>query len=135
MEGLGETNPGSLGLYAMKLHSWDQVELEELSKTASRRVVHSERMTTARIRLKKGGVVPRHSHENEQISHVLEGSVLFQFDDREVTARAGDLVEIPSNEPHSVVALEDSLAMDVFQPVRQDWLQGDDSYLRNPSGP
>ena len=119
----------------MKLHSWDKVELEVLSATASRRVVHSDRMTTARIHLKKGGIVPRHSHENEQISHVLEGSLRFQFDDREVTATAGDLVEIPSNEPHSVVALEDSVAMDVFQPVRQDWLQGDDSYLRNPSGP
>ncbi len=118
----------------MKLHSWDKVELERLSETASRRVVHSERMTTARIRLKQGGVVPRHSHENEQVSHVLEGALLFQFDDREVTARAGDLVEIASSEPHRVVALEDSVAMDVFQPVRQDWIEGDDSYLRNPSG-
>lgn len=118
----------------MKLHSWDQVPLEELNESATRRVVHSDRMTTARIALKKGAVVPRHSHENEQISHVLEGSVLFQFDDHEVTARAGDLVQIASGEPHRVEALEDSLAMDVFQPVRQDWISGDDSYLRNPSG-
>ena len=118
----------------MKLHSWEKVELEQLSDTATRRVIHSERMTTAQIRLSKGSVVPRHSHENEQISHVLKGSLLFQFDDREVTAYAGNLVEIASHEPHRVVALEDSVAMDVFQPVRQDWLQGDDSYLRNPSG-
>ena len=118
----------------MKLHSWSQVESEDLSASVARRVIHSERMTTARIRLKKGAVVPRHSHENEQISHVLEGSVLFQFDDREITARAGDLVEIASHEPHRVEALEDSLAMDVFQPARQDWIQGDDGYLRNPSG-
>ena len=120
--------------FAMKLHSWSQVASEDLSATVTRRVIHSERMTTARIQLKKGAVVPRHSHENEQISHVLEGSVLFQFDDREITARAGDLVEIASHEPHRVEALEDSLAMDVFQPVRQDWIQGDDGYLRNPSG-
>lgn len=118
----------------MKLHSWDQVALEELNESATRRVIHSDRMTTARIALKKGAVVPRHSHENEQISHVLEGSLLFQFDDREITARAGDLVQIASGEPHRVEALEDSLAMDVFQPVRQDWITGDDSYLRNPSG-
>lgn len=117
----------------MKLHSWDKIELEELSATAARRVVHSERMTTARILLKKGGVVPRHSHENEQISHILEGRLLFQFDDREITAEAGDLVEIASHEPHRVEALEDSVAMDVFQPVRQDWIQGDDGYLRNPT--
>lgn len=118
----------------MKLHSWNEVELEKLSEAASRRVVHSGRMTTARIALKKGAVVPRHSHENEQISHVLQGALLFQFDDCEVTAREGDLVEIASHEAHRVEALEDSLAMDVFQPVRQDWIQGDDSYLRNPSG-
>lgn len=118
----------------MKLHSWETVQLEELSDTATRRVIHSERMTTAKICLRKGSIVPRHSHENEQISHVLEGSVLFQFDDREVTAGAGDLVEIASHEPHRVVALEDSVAIDVFQPVRQDWLRGDDSYLRNPTG-
>ncbi len=74
----------------------------------------------------------RHSHENEQISHVLEGSLLFQFDDGEITARVGDLVEIASNEPHRVVALEDSVAMDVFQPVRQDWIRGEDGYLREP---
>ena len=127
-------NPVPVVALAMKLHSWGKVELERLSETASRRVVHSERMTTARIRLKKGGVVPRHSHENEQISHVLEGALQFQFDDRDVTARAGDLVEIASFEPHRVEALEDSVAMDVFQPVRQDWIEGDDSYLRNPSG-
>ena len=130
----GRGPEGSACRNAMKLHSWDSVALEHLSATASRKVIHSERMTTARILLKKGGVVPRHSHENEQISHVLEGSLLFQFDDREITAGAGDLVEIPSNEAHRVVALEDSVAMDVFQPVRADWVRGDDAYLREPSG-
>lgn len=118
----------------MKLHSWDGIPEERLSETASRRVIHSERMTTARIALRKGGVVPRHSHENEQVSHVLEGSLLFEFDGREITARAGDLVEIASGEPHRVVALEDSVAVDVFQPIREDWIRGDDSYLRKPPG-
>ena len=118
----------------MRLHSWDQVAIEELSETVARRVIHSERMTTARIHLRKGAVVPRHSHESEQISHILEGAVLFRFDDRTVTAKAGDLVEIASHEPHRVEALEDSLAMDVFQPVRQDWVRGDDGYLRSTRG-
>ena len=117
----------------MKLHSWDQIELEELSETTRRRVLHSERMTTARIYLKQGAVVPRHSHENEQISHVLTGRLLFQFDDQEITAGPGDMVEISSHVPHRVEALEDSLAMDIFQPVRQDWMRGEDSYLRTPT--
>ncbi len=119
----------------MKLHCWDRVELERLNEFASRRVIHSERMTTARIHLKKGAVVPRHSHENEQITHVLAGSLQFEFPGRELTVREGEVVEIPPHEPHRVVALEDSLAMDIFQPVREDWLRGDDAYLRNPSGP
>ena len=117
----------------MRLHSWKDVELEELSASASRRVIHSERMTTARIRLRKGAVVPRHSHENEQITHVLSGCVRFEFPGRVVTACQGQVVEIAPHEPHRVEALEDSLAMDVFQPVRQDWIDGDDAYLRNPS--
>jgi quercetin dioxygenase-like cupin family protein len=91
-------------------------------------------MTTARIYLGKGGVVPRHSHENEQISHVLEGRLLFEFDSASYEVAAGGIMEIPPNEPHSVTALEDSVAMDVFAPVRADWLSGDDAYLRNPSG-
>ena len=119
----------------MKLHSWDEVRMEALNESASRRVIHSERMTTARIYLKKGAVVPRHSHENEQLSHILSGSVRFEFPGRVLTASAGDVVEIPSHEPHRVEALEDSLAMDVFQPVREDWVRGDDAYLRNPSEP
>ena len=118
----------------MKLHSWDQVELEQLSETTGRRVVNSDRMTTARLYLKKGAVVARHSHEHEQLTHVLEGKLLFHFDNQDITAAVGDVVEISSHEPHCVEALEDSLAMDVFQPVRDDWLRGDDSYLRNPSG-
>lgn len=126
--------PGCAAAPPVKLHSWDQLELEDLSALAQRRVVHSELMTTARIYLKKGAVVARHSHANEQLSHILEGRLLFQFDDREVTASAGDVVEIAGHEPHRVEALEDSVAMDVFAPVRADWVQGDDSYLREPSG-
>jgi quercetin dioxygenase-like cupin family protein len=118
----------------MKIHRWDDVEHESMSEGIARRVIHSERMTTARIFVKKGGVVPRHSHDSEQMSHVLEGRLLFEFDDGSREAGPGEVVEIPSNEPHRVVALEDSVAMDVFAPVRGDWLSGDDAYLRNPSG-
>ena len=117
----------------MKVHSWDRSERENLGPLVVRRVIHSERMTTALFDLKKGAVVPRHSHDNEQMSHVHTGKALYQFDDREVTAGPGEVVEINSNEPHRVEALEDSCIMDVFQPVRADWLVGDDAYLRNQS--
>jgi len=117
----------------MQVHRWDSIDHEVMSPEIARRVVHTARMTTARIYIKKGGVVPRHSHDNEQISHVLEGRLLFELDDKSVEAGPGEIVEIGSNEPHKVTALEDSLAMDVFAPVREDWRTGDDAYLRNPA--
>jgi len=118
----------------MNVHRWDQIEREELGPGIARRVVHSGRMTTARIFLSKDAVVPRHSHDNEQMSHVLAGRLRFEFDDESHEVGAGEMMEIPSGAPHRVVALEDSVAMDVFAPVREDWVRGDDAYLRNPSG-
>ncbi len=118
----------------MKLHHWDKIEREQLGPLTARQVVHSDRLTIARIFLKKGAVVARHQHENEQVSYLLEGRLRFQFDGEEVIVSAGEMMQIDSQRPHLVEALEDSLALDIFQPVREDWLRGDDSYLRNPSG-
>lgn len=127
----------SLGLGGplfMKVHSWNHVEREPMTAGIARQVIHSGRMTTARIFMKEGAVVARHSHENEQMSHVLEGRLRFEFNDGDIVVEAGEVLEIPSNEPHRVVALEDSAAMDVFAPIRQDWISGDDAYLRTPPG-
>ena len=118
----------------MKAYHWDQVEHEQLSGEIARRVINADRLTVARIYLAKGGVVPRHSHENEQVSYLLEGRLRFVFDDREMTVEPGGVMQIASDEPHRVEALEDSVALDIFQPVRGDWLSGDDAYLRNPEG-
>ena len=118
----------------MKVHRWENVEREEMSPDIAREVIHATRTTTARIFMKKGAVVTRHSHDNEQISHVLEGRLRFEFDDRHVVAEAGAVIEIHPNEPHRVVALEDSVAMDTFAPIRQDWILGEDAYLRTPRG-
>ncbi len=118
----------------MKLHRWNEIERERLGPLTARQVIHSERMTFARIYLKKGAVVARHQHENEQVSYLLEGRLRFDFDTEEVIASAGEVLLIESQRPHLVEALEDSLALDIFQPVREDWLRGDDSYLRNTSG-
>jgi quercetin dioxygenase-like cupin family protein len=118
----------------MKVHSWNEIERESMTTGIERQVVHSQRTTTARIYMKKGAVVARHSHENEQMSHVLEGRLRFEFDGGDIVIGAGEILEIPSHEPHRVVALEDTAAMDVFTPVRQDWISGDDAYLRTPQG-
>jgi quercetin dioxygenase-like cupin family protein len=114
----------------MQLYHWNQVEKEQLSPLLARQVIHGERITVARIHLSKGVVVPEHSHENEQISVVERGRLRFHVAGQEVLAESGAVLRTPPHVPHSVEALEDSLATDIFSPVREDWLRGDDAYLR-----
>ncbi len=84
----------------------------------------------ARIELKKGAHVPRHQHFHEQMSHVVKGALKFVLEEGEVMVREGDVLAIPPNAPHEVFAVEDSVALDIFNPPRQDWIDGDDAYLR-----
>jgi quercetin dioxygenase-like cupin family protein len=112
---------------------WDRIPAERLKGTISRRLVTGERMMIAHVYFKKGDDVPRHLHENEQITYILEGALQFWFgehDERELTVRAGEVIVIPSNVPHRALALEDTLDVDIFSPPREDWLSGADTYLR-----
>jgi quercetin dioxygenase-like cupin family protein len=117
----------------MYLHKWGHITVEALKGGLSRQVLHCDSVTIARIRLDRGAVVPRHSHPNEQISTIEAGRLKFVFDDRELEAVPGEFVRIPSGVPHAVHALEDSVALDFFSPVREDWRRGEDAYLRDPS--
>ncbi len=101
-----------------------------MNPLVTRQYIVGTNMMLARIGLKKGAVVPRHHHFHEQISHVVEGALLFRMDGEEKTVRAGEILCIPPHLPHEVVALEDSVALDMFNPPRQDWISGDDAYLR-----
>ena len=114
-------------------YRWDDVRIEPLKGTISRRVISGERMMIAHVYLKKNDEVPRHSHENEQITYVVEGALHFWFGEdvaQELTVHAGEVIVIPSHLPHRALALEDTLDVDVFCPPRQDWLAGTDAYLR-----
>jgi quercetin dioxygenase-like cupin family protein len=116
-----------------KHYRWDDMTAEPLKGGLSRKLIASERMMIAHVYFKKGAEVPRHAHENEQITYVLEGALHFWLgadDGREVVVRAGDVLVIPSALPHRALALEDTLDVDVFNPPRQDWLDGSDMYLR-----
>jgi quercetin dioxygenase-like cupin family protein len=101
-----------------------------MNPLVTRQVIHSERMTISRLTLKKGAAVPRHQHENEQITMLESGRLKFIFDDEQRIIQAGEAMQIEPHRPHAVEALEDSVACDLFSPVRSDWLRGDDSYLR-----
>lgn len=112
---------------------WDDMPIEKVKEGLGRRLVTGERMMLAHIYLDKGSVVPLHSHDNEQLTYVLEGALHFwigEDESEEVVVRAGEVLHIPSRVPHKAVALEDTLDVDVFCPPRQDWLDGTDAYLR-----
>ena len=117
----------------VKLHKWKDVERESLTPLLDRQMIHGDRIMLSRIHLKKGSVVALHDHENEQLSYVLEGAIRFYYGHEElsqVDVKAGEVLFLPSNVPHSAEALEDSLSLDIFSPPRQDWLEGTDSYIR-----
>lgn len=117
-----------------KLHSWEDIRLEQLKPDLGRKMITGQNLMLTQIFLNKGCIVPRHSHHNEQVTYVLEGALKFllgENQDEEVIVRAGEVLVIPSNLPHSAEALEDTLDIDIFDPPREDWLDGTDSYLRD----
>lgn len=115
-------------------YHWKDVALESVTPTLDRKLITGERMMLAQVFLKKGCIVPRHQHENEQLTYVLEGGLrLWVGEDLQdvYDVMAGDVLFIPSNVPHKARALEDTLDVDVFSPPRQDWLDKTDAYLRS----
>ena len=104
--------------------------VEQVNPLLDRQLVSGERSMLARIILRKGCVVPLHSHDNEQITYILEGALRFLIQDREIIVSEGEVLVIPSQVPHSAEALEDTVDLDIFCPPRADWLDGTDLYLR-----
>ena len=114
-------------------YRWKEIEEEPLSDMLSRKLITADRMMLAHVYLKKGCIVPRHSHENEQITYILEGGLRFWIgadESKTIDVMAGEVLHIPSHVPHKAEALEDTLDVDVFSPPRQDWLDKTDDYLR-----
>lgn len=114
----------------MKLHQWEQIDREQMNALVARKVIHTENMTVARIFLKRGAKVPSHSHANEQVTLLESGSILFSVAGSDQVLLPGQVMQVPPGAPHHVEALEDSVALDLFVPRREDWIRGDDAYLR-----
>jgi quercetin dioxygenase-like cupin family protein len=117
-----------------KYTKWNDVEVESLNSLIGRQMVVGTNLMVARVLLKKGAIVPMHSHHNEQVTYVLEGVLRFSIDNQEITVSAGEVLCIPSHMPHAAVALEDTVDLDIFNPPRQDWIDKDDAYLRQSTG-
>ena len=114
----------------MSLYSWSRIPTEKITDKLSRKLISGKKVMLAQVFLKKGCIVAAHSHHNEQITYILSGSMKLRLPDKEVTLNEGDVLHIPSRVEHSAVALEDTLDLDVFSPIREDWLKGTDDYLR-----
>jgi unsaturated pyranuronate lyase len=116
-----------------QLHRWNEIPEEAMKGTITRKLITGERMMIAQVFLKKGDFVPQHFHHNEQLTYVISGVLHFHLGEQgehELVVRAGEVLVIPSNLPHSALALEDTLDVDVFSPPREDWLNKTDDYLR-----
>jgi unsaturated pyranuronate lyase len=109
---------------------WDSVPVEELNPLLGRHFVVGQNVMLARVLLKKGCIVPEHSHPNEQITFIAEGALKFWIDGKIIVVNAGEVLTIPPNMPHKAEALEDTVDFDVFNPPRADWMTGTDKYLR-----
>lgn len=112
---------------------WDTVAVEDLNPLLQRHFVVGEDIMVARVLMKKGAIVPLHSHHNEQVTYILEGALKFWIDGKEIVVRAGEVLTIPRNMPHQAEALEDTVDLDVFNPPRADWINKTDQYLRGAS--
>jgi quercetin dioxygenase-like cupin family protein len=118
--------------------SWDSVRLEELNPLIGRKLITSEKMMLAQVFLKQGAIVPAHDHINEQFTYILSGALRFWIGehadapgDTYTDVRAGEVLVIPSMVRHRAEALADTLDVDIFNPPRQDWLDGSDAYIRS----
>jgi quercetin dioxygenase-like cupin family protein len=111
---------------------WNTVPLEDLNPLLRRHFVVGQNIMLARVLLKKGCVVPEHSHHNEQVTYILEGVLKFWIDGQEIVVHAGEVLTIPPHMPHKAEALADTVDLDVFNPPREDWINKTDDYLRGP---
>ena len=109
---------------------WSTVPIEDLNPLLQRHFIVGQNVMLARVLLKKGCIVPEHSHPNEQVTYVLEGALKFWIDGREIVVNAGEVLTIPPHMPHKAEALADTVDLDVFHPPREDWINKTDQYLR-----
>ena len=109
---------------------WNTIPLEDLNPLLQRQFVVGQEIMLARVLLKKGCIVPEHSHHNEQLTYILEGALKFWIDGKEIVVNAGEVLTIPPNMPHRAEALVDTVDLDIFDPPRADWINKTDAYLR-----
>ena len=119
-----------MGSKAVRLHRWDEIALEKVTELLSRKIVSGDREMLVQIYVKRGCLVPMHAHDSEQMTYVLQGALKFLVGGEEITVREGEVLHIPSGVEHQAEALEDTFELDLFSPIRQDWLDHTDTYFQ-----
>ncbi|MBZ5617079.1 MAG: cupin domain-containing protein [Acidobacteriia bacterium] len=117
----------------MEVRTWKDMSWEKVTEGISRKIICGENEMIAHVCLKRGAVVPEHSHVSEQISYILEGALRFWIRGEELVVEAGQVLVIPPNVPHKAMALQDTLDLDIFSPIRTDWLNHTDHYFQKPT--
>lgn len=101
----------------------NDIELKELSGGVSRKVLaYNEDLMSVEVRFEKGAVGTMHTHPHTQISYVLEGKFEATIDGETVVIAKGDTYITPPNAPHGVTCLEAGVLLDVFTPMRKDFV-------------
>ncbi|MGE0450070.1 MAG: cupin domain-containing protein [Vicinamibacterales bacterium] len=112
-----------MGHSGVRLHRWDEIALDKVTEMLSRKIVSGDREMLVQVYVKRGCLVPRHSHQSEQMTYVLQGALRFLVDGEEITVREGEVLHIPSGVEHQSEALEDTFELDVFSPIRHEWVE------------
>ena len=93
-------------------------------------MVNGQEITFSEFHFAPGTQIPEHHHKNEQMIYILQGSLRVILSNEEQVMHQGDLCLIPPEVGHSFEALEETLCLQIFSPVREDWIHGEDVYLR-----
>jgi quercetin dioxygenase-like cupin family protein len=127
---VGGKKKKAAGKAKLKYIPWSSVPIEDLNPLLQRHFVVGRDIMLARVLMKKGCIVPLHSHHNEQVTYILEGALKFWIDGKEIVVNAGEVLTIPPHMPHKAEAMADTVDLDVFNPPREDWISKTDKYLR-----
>lgn len=102
----------------------DEIEWEQVDEKVSRKILgYDEKIMMVKVKFEKGGIGYKHKHHHSQTTLVESGVFEVTIGDETKTLEKGDAFYVPSNVEHGVVNIEEGMLLDVFSPVREDFLK------------
>jgi quercetin dioxygenase-like cupin family protein len=113
-----------VGIKSKTLVSDQDIEWETIDETCKRKIMaYDDNLMLVKVAFEQGGVGALHHHPHLQMSYVAEGTFEVSIGDDKKVLSSGDVFFVPSGEVHGVVCVEKGLLIDVFNPVRKDFLK------------